>query len=167
MHFYLELYIKILLLSSVFWQLIWYFHHQRPVNCTHKYICFGCYSDCVFSVFLHGIIEAFLLWANLYITFTKWQESWNQLCLIAGLLPMGLSISFTQHIIVICYLNTAFCGTQVFHGHILRQCWSLWWQLPVLCNPAPPPISRTAQYFVLWSAMSLHCCQTVNPCYIL
>lgn len=83
---------------------------SNPVNCTHKYICFGCYSDCVFSVFLHGIIEAFLLWANLYITFTKWQESRNQLFLIAGLLPLGFSISFTQHITV-RYLNTAFCGT--------------------------------------------------------
>lgn len=55
----------------------------------------------------------------------------------------------------------------VFHGHILRQCWSLWRRQPVLCNPAPPSISLTAQYFVFWSAMSLHCCQTVNPCYVL
>lgn len=37
-----------------------------------------------------------------------------------------------------CIWTLHFVGHEwVFHGHILRQCWSLWWQLPVLCNPAP------------------------------
>lgn len=134
MHFYLELYIKILLLSSVFWQLIWYFHHQRRVNCTHKYICFGCYSDCVFSVFLHGIIEAFLSKFIHYIY--KMTRKPKSVILNSRVTALGLfDFIYSAHY---CIWTLHFVGHEwVFHGHILRQCWSLWWRLPVLCNPAP------------------------------